>query len=523
MPAKRISPKKVKGILFLYASSGLKQSQLARTFKVSRSTVKKYITLYENSTLSLIDLTNLKNSDIINALFLTGNIIKNKTRYFFLKDQFPIIHNRLREECIALKNIWGEYKQVNPFGYEYSQFVFLYNNWLKENNYEKRRFNKWVIKTIAEKDLKVLKKRRLSSNRRKWERAVALLELHKGTEITKISKKIERSCRTIKKWRSVYLNKGIEYLDIGRTRKVSKQLIDSIKAKKERLIKLIHEPPSLHNINRTSWSLETLAQAYKKFYGENISRSTVSEYVRSEGYTFKKARKVLTSPDPEYRAKLGKITKILSNLCPDEKFFSIDEYGPFAIKIQGGRSHTHKDQVKTVPQRQKCKGSLICTAALELSTNQVTHFYSEKKNTTEMIKLLEILLKKYPIEKRIFFSWDAASWHASKMLYEKVEEVNDPEYRKKYNNPIVELAPLPSSAQFLNIIESVFSGMAKAIIHNSDYQSVEECKAAIDLYFKERNQAFIENPKRAGNKIWGEEIVKPVFKESNNCKDPNWR
>ena len=181
MPAKRISPQKAKGILFLYASSGLKQSQLARTFKVSRSTVKKYITLYENSTLSLIDLTNLKNSDIINALFLTGNIIKNKTRYFFLKDQFPIIHNRLREECIALKNIWGEYKQVNPFGYEYSQFVYLYNNWLKENNYEKRRFNKWVIKTIAEKDLKVLKKRRLSSNRRKWERAVALLELHKGT------------------------------------------------------------------------------------------------------------------------------------------------------------------------------------------------------------------------------------------------------------------------------------------------------------------------------------------------------
>ena len=63
----------------------------------------------------------------------------------------------------------------------------------------------------------------------------------------------------------------------------------------------------------------------------------------------------------------------------------------------------------------------------------------------------------------------------------------------------------------------------KAIIHNSDYQSVEDCKLAIDLYFKERNQAFIENPKRAGKKIWGEEIVKPIFKESNNCKDPNRR
>jgi len=65
--------------------------------------------------------------------------------------------------------------------------------------------------------------------------------------------------------------------------------------------------------------------------------------------------------------------------------------------------------------------------------------------------------------------------------------------------------------------------MAKAIIHNSDYQSVDECKLAIDRYFSDRNQAFSENPKRAGKKIWGEEIVKPIFKESNNCKDPKYR
>jgi hypothetical protein len=136
--------------------------------------------------------------------------------------------------------------------------------------------------------------------------------------------------------------------------------------------------------------------------------------------------------------------------------------------------------MRTIPQMQKSKGSLICNAALELSTNQVTHFYSSKKNTVEMIRLLEIITDKYTTEKRIFFSWDAASWHDSKKLYEKVKEVNEPEYRNKHNTPFVELAPLPSSAQFLNVIESVFSGMAKAVIHNSDYQSVDECQFAID-------------------------------------------
>jgi hypothetical protein len=85
------------------------------------------------------------------------------------------------------------------------------------------------------------------------------------------------------------------------------------------------------------------------------------------------------------------------------------------------------------------------------------------------------------------------------------------------------LAPLPSSAQFLNVIESVFSGLAKAIIHNSNYKGTDECKAAIDTYFQGRNENFRKNPQKAGNKIWGKELVIPVFNESKNCKDPKWR
>jgi ABC-type Na+ transport system ATPase subunit NatA len=47
--------------------------------------------------------------------------------------------------------------------------------------------------------------------------------------------------------------------------------------------------------------------------------------------------------------------------------------------------------------------------------------------------------------------------------------------------------------------------MAKSVIHNSDYQSVDECTAAIDRYFNKRNQDFLKNPRRAGKKIWGKE------------------
>ena len=93
--------------------------------------------------------------------------------------------------------------------------------------------------------------------------------------------------------------------------------------------------------------------------------------------------------------------------------------------------------------------------------------------------------------------------HASKLLYKRVDEINSDEFRWRHKTPNIELIPLPSGAQFLNVIESVFSGMARAIPHNSNYKNVGECKAAINMYFADRNRAFLEKPRRAGNKIWG--------------------
>ena len=83
--------------------------------------------------------------------------------------------------------------------------------------------------------------------------------------------------------------------------------------------------------------------------------------------------------------------------------------------------------------------------------------------------------------------------------------------------------PLPSRAQFLNVIESVFSGKARAIIRNSDYRTVEDAQTAIVRYIDERNRAFQENPRRAGQSIWGKERAPSEFLETNNCKDVRYR
>ena len=238
------------------------------------------------------------------------------------------------------------------------------------------------------------------------------------------------------------------------------------------------------------------------------------------GFKWRKAKIVLTSRDPDYAQKLRAIKEIVSGLKSDEAFFSIDEYGPFSIKKKGGRKRVEPGEEYVIPQWQKSKGWLILTAALELSTNQVTHFYSRKKNTDEMIRMADLLRSEYSNRRRIYLSWDAASWHVSKRLKAHLEKLNNDAAGEF---PILAIAPLPAGAQFLNVIESVFSGMARAIIHNSDYPSPEAATDSIDRYFHARNEYFQIDPSRAGRKIWQRERELSEFSEINNCKDPLYR
>jgi transposase-like protein len=289
---------------------------------------------------------------------------------------------------------------------------------------------------------------------------------------------------------------------------------------KHAVFRLLHEPPSNYGINRTTWIMPDLARVLRET-GHPACPEVIRKITKAAGYRWRKARVVLTSSDPNYTEKLNHIHSILSGLRPDEAFFSIDEFGPFAVKMKPGLALCAPGEQRVVPQWQKSRGCLIMTAALELSGNQVTHFYSPRKNTTEMIRMMELLVEKYSDRRKIYLSWDAASWHISKRLHQRVEEHNTAVLSG--SGPTVETAPLPSGAQFLNVIESVFSGLARSIIHNSNYKTVDDAKAAIDRYFADRNEHFLQHPRRAGRKIWGKERELADFSEANNCKDPRYR
>ena len=393
----------------------------------------------------------------------------------------------------------------------------LHIEWMQQLRLKKSNQNALHQELGDVADISILLQHLHNGGLSKRNRAMVVLALRRKIPIRTICAFLGVSKVFVRKYRDMFDSKGAELVFAPQTR--SNRKIDNEDLRRA-VFSLLHEPPANHGINRTSWTMALLRRVLKE-NGTYVGTALVAKMIKAAGYKWRNAKVVLTSNDPTYREKLALIRHILSSLQPDEAFFSIDEYGPFAIKTKPGRALAAPGVQPTVPQWQKSRGCLIMTAALELSGNQVTHFYSTKKNTTEMIRMMDVLIERYSDRRKLYLSWDAASWHISKQLFARIDAHNSAVPHK--GGPLIETAPLPAGAQFLNVIESVFSGMARAIIHNSDYKSMDLAKAAIDRYFGDRNANFQRHPKRAGKKIWGSEREPPVFSDANNCKDPRYR
>lgn len=408
--------------------------------------------------------------------------------------------------------VWRKYKEMIPDGYTYEPFKDIYYAWLKELGLPVASV---LLQEIKPEDMKTLERWRLSNDHRRWQIATVLRAALVETNRTRLMEMADCERKSVSGWLKTYQEKGIEGFKRAK-RTPDQQVIRRVQERNDNVVKLLHERPKLYGVNRTNWTIKALTEVYNRIYQGEVSYMQVSASLKKLGCRYQKSRDMLMSPDPRFREKISYIQNILQNLGPGEKFFSIDEYGPVGIRIKGGRSlRLNVDGPEIIPQKQKCKGFIICTAALELSTNQVTHFYSLKKNTFEMIRLIELLVEKYSDQERIFFCWDAVSWHNSGILKTYISDHN------AAKRPEIRLAPLPSCTQFLNVIESVFCGLARAVIHHSDYGSADECKAAIDLHFEARNAHFLLNPQRAGAKIWGKEPVKAKFSETQHTRNRN--
>jgi transposase len=347
-------------------------------------------------------------------------------------------------------------------------------------------------------DLRFLFSQLKHGRSRHRKKAATILARKRGISNSVIAAALRSSRKTTRRYYKMYLEAGAEKLFAWNTTRYTgadAQFADRTK----RVFEILHHKPTAFGINRTSWTQPALLKAYEQSCGEIISRSTLAKTLRRTGYRWRKARRVLTSPDPSYHEKVELLLNTLHFLGEDEMFFFLDEWGPTQVRKRGGRAY-RKDHA-TIPRHQVSRGSVSLIAALSATTNQVTWLFLESKDSHATMGMIEILYNQYQTRTKLYVTWDAVAWHNSGPFLEGLDQFNE-ETRALSVGPIIELVPLPTSSQFLNVIEGVLSGMTRAVINNSDYPDAAQMKQAISKHFSERNEHFRHNPRRVGKKIW---------------------
>ena len=372
--------------------------------------------------------------------------------------------------------------------------------------------------SLTEEDRAAVIEAGKQGNYKRWRQGVAIEMAGLKISRREISQLLGISRETIGRILTDYQRNGCAILFQKPPRNIETERQKKSRLKANRVLEILHQRPESFGFNRTSWTQPLIAQAYEITHGERVGISTVGDLIRKSGYSYRKARRILTSPDPDYAEKVETLLTIVHLLQEDQDLFFIDEFGPRAVKRYGGRLYVKKGETVDVPKNQASKGAVTLSGALSATTNQIYWIYGKTKDTRAMIDLIEILYNRFYQKTKIYITWDAASWHSSIELINWLDALNAGTVRHG-NGPYVEFVPFPTSSQFLNVIESVFSSMAQAVIHHSDYGSAMEMKTAISKHFVDRNDFFKENPKRAGKQIW--EI--DFFNDFKNLRSGNYR
>jgi transposase len=135
MPNRRLSLRKIKEVLRLKYDCSISEREIARSCQVSRSTVADYIRRAAAAKLNWTEASSLAQTQLEERLFPTERIPSTVKRP---PPDCEYIYNELRtyrKFNLTLSQLWLEYKQSHPDGYQYTQFCEHYWRWRKKLDY----------------------------------------------------------------------------------------------------------------------------------------------------------------------------------------------------------------------------------------------------------------------------------------------------------------------------------------------------------------------------------------------------
>ncbi len=127
--------RKIKEVLRLKYDCNISEREISRSCQVSRSTVADYLMKAKAAGISWPEALALTDTQIEERLFPVKRIPSSVKRP---EPDYEYIYNQVRtyrKFNLTLVQLWLEYKEKHPDGYQYSQFCDLYRRWRGKLDY----------------------------------------------------------------------------------------------------------------------------------------------------------------------------------------------------------------------------------------------------------------------------------------------------------------------------------------------------------------------------------------------------
>jgi transposase len=297
-----------------------------------------------------------------------------------------------------------------------------------------------------------------------------VLAASSGNSEVQIASALNINRKTVRLWRDRFTREGLQGLwEIapGRGRKPTygpdriKAVIDTTLQSKPK--------------GSTHWSCRTLAA------DQGVSKSTVSNILRSHNLKPHRSRAFKLSRDPRFLEKLTDVVGLYLNppdraivLCVDEKsrIQALNRTQP-GLPLKKGRSGTMTHDYKR-------NGTTTLFAALDLLEGKVIGDFHKRHRHQEFLSFLRRIDRKFPGKTILHLVMDNYGTHSHSNVKAWLDK-----------HPRFVIHYVPTSCSWLNLIERWFAELTNKRIRRGSFLSVDDLIAAIEDFL----DAWNENPK----------------------------
>ena len=304
-----------------------------------------------------------------------------------------------------------------------------------------------------------------TSEQRAVIRARIVLASADGTAIARIAADLGVAIMTVKLWRRRYAQAG--FAGLADQRRSGRPPTYS-RADRDRVIALTLEPPP-HGV--THWSVRSLARRLV------MSETTVWRIWQSANLKPHRTETFKFSTDPDLQAKIHEVVGLYLDppkraivLSVDEKtqIGALDRTAPI-LPMKPGQVERHTHDYKR-------NGTTSLFAALEVATGKVTAQARARHTAADFLAFLRQVERAYP-EGQLHVVLDNVSSHKAPDVQKWLQA-----------NPRVRFHFTPTSASWMNQIETWFGILSRQAIRRGSFRSVKELIAMIAAFTAQWNE-----------------------------------